>query len=37
VGGDLVECHPVAARSTVVSTACPVCFFEDVGPTHLVP
>jgi hypothetical protein len=34
---DLVERHPVAARSTVVATACPVCFFEDAGPTHFVP
>jgi hypothetical protein len=37
VGGDLVERHPVAAGGTVVTPACPVGFFEDVGPTHLVP
>jgi len=37
VGGDLVECHPVAAGSAVIATARPVCFFEDVGPTYLVP
>src|SRR5271168_346193 len=37
VCGDLVERHPVAAGGTVVTPACPVCFFEDVGPTHFVP
>jgi len=37
VGGDLVERHPVAARSTVVAAARSVGFFEDVGPTHFVP
>ena len=37
VGGDLVERHPVAARGTVIATACPIRFFEDVGPTHFVP
>jgi hypothetical protein len=37
VGADLVERHPVAARGTVIAAACPVRFFEDVGPTHFVP
>jgi hypothetical protein len=37
VGGNLVERHPVTARSTVVTTARSVGFFEDVGPTHFVP
>src|SRR3954467_10170924 len=37
VGGDLIERHPVAAGSTVITPACPVCFFEDVSPTHFVP
>ena len=37
VGGDLVERHPVAAGGAVVTPACPVCFFEDVAPTHFVP
>jgi hypothetical protein len=37
VVGDLPERRSVAACSTVVPTACVVCFFKDVGPTHFVP